>query len=195
VSAFQRLAFLILAATLVSCGKPLGSYQVTSVTLVPSSTLKKVDPAECGNCDPGSELLRIELRSQTNLYDATDGAGSYVLASFCPYDENRVLYTSEPYYDDRGNYDPRTRKDLPPVKNAKTNDYLYTTYLAVTEAGTPARSGQIEQIAYDLRRQPQDLCLRLFHPGYYITRSQSRVILVPAAMIRRALSAPLTSRP
>jgi hypothetical protein len=196
----NAVRFTIVAAlALVSaCGNPLGTYQVRDVKLVPGDALTKIEPY----IDPDPQMLRIKFVSKTNLYDASDGGGSglYVFASFCPYDEGRVIYVSEPYYNDRSRYGPTRiveRKVLPdgriiekvdsedrqPIKDTRTGDYVYTTYFRLNGQAKE----DMDLIAYDLRRQAGDLCLRIKHPGYFITPSRSRVFAVPAQMIQRAL--------
>jgi hypothetical protein len=150
-------------------------------------------------------MLRVEFTSDTDLYKASDGGGSglYVFTSFCPYSEDRAFYVGDTYYNDRRRYGPSrilertvtadgkviekmTSDDRRPAKDA-TGKYVYTTYLALDAAATPSQPGRVAQIGYNLRRQPLDLCLRIDHPGYFITPSRSRVFKVPSAMIQAAL--------
>jgi len=193
---------LVTLTLLTACGKPLGKYEVRNVKIVPASA----EPEAYADKPPHTRMLRIEFTSKTDLYEASDGGGEglYVLASFCPFDERRTLYLGEPYYDDRSRYGPRRvleRKVLPngrvwervaitdrrPTRNPKTGEYTYTTYLALDRAAEPERPGRSEQIGYDVRRQPADLCLRIDHPGYFITPSRSQVFVVPARMVQHAV--------
>lgn len=198
--AFRFAAFVIFL-TLVACGKPLGEYEARNVTVVASGAEpdRQVEKSE-------THMLRVEFTSKTDLYEASDGGGEglYVFSSFCPYDEKRTLYVGEPYYDDRSRYGP-TRvlegevltdgrsiykveiDERRPTKNLVTGEFTYTTYLALARVARPEQPGRDEQLAYDLRRQPRDLCLRINHPGYFITPSRSRVFKVPALLIKRAV--------
>ena len=147
-------------------------------------------------------MLRVEFASKTDLYEASDGGGEglYVLASACPYDQDRTLDVGEPYYDDRSRYgEPQiesreglaenvSMEERHPTRNAVSGKYTYTTYLAVARPAEPARPGWDEQAAYNLRARPMELCLRIKHPGYFITPSRSRVFTIPALMIQRALA-------
>ncbi len=197
-----HLGALITLPLVAACGKPLGEYEVQEVTVVAANA----EPDRRGVEKSDTQMLRIEFISKTDLYEASDGGGEglYVLASFCPYNAKRMLYVSEAYYDDRSRYGPARvldRKVLPdgrirgkiqgndrrPIKNPTTGEYTYTTYLALDRSATPERSGRPEQIGYDLRRQRQNLCLRVDHPGYFITPSQSEVFIIPTLMIQRAL--------
>ena len=184
-----RMAWSAMALLATACGKPLGSYEVRDVRVVPRAAVKKVEPY----LPTDEQMLRVEFVSNTDLYEASDGGGEglYVSASFCPYDDDRELYLGEPFYDDRSRYgrDPKTNafEERRPIKNPRTSEYTYTTYLAIARAGEAARPGREKQVAYDLRKQLGDLCLRIDHPGYFITPSRSKIFSVPAAMIRRAL--------
>ncbi len=196
-----RYAAVIALTLPAACGKPLGEYQVRNVYVVAADA----EPEHRAE-KPETQMLRVEFTSKTSLYDASDGGGEglYVIASFCPYDERRKLYIGEPYYDDRSRYGPArvlerkvlldgkviekiASNDRRPRKNPVTSDYTYTTYLALERAGESERPGWPEQLAYDLRRQPRDLCLRIDHPGYFITPSRSQVFTVPSAKIQSAL--------
>ena len=193
-----RFALLALLALLGACGRPLGDYAVRKVEIVRADA----EPDRLVQ-NYNTQMLRVEFTSKTDLYEASDGGGEglYVFSSFCPYDEERTLYVGEPYYDDRSRYGPpRVLEGKVPInrsievetdyrrptKNLATGDFTYTTYLALAQAARPKQPGRDEQLAYDLRRQPRDLCLRINHPGYFITPSRSRVFTVPAAMIRFA---------
>lgn len=184
-----QLAWVASTLLVTACGKPLGAYEVRDVRVVTREAVKRVEP----NIMSDSQMLRVEFVSQTDLYEASDGGGEglYVSASFCPYDDDQELYLGEPFYDDRSRYgrDPRTNwiEERRPIKNARTGQYAYTTYLAIARAAEPARPGRDKQIGYDLREQARDLCVRIEHPGYFITPSRSKVFKIPAASIRRAL--------
>lgn len=188
---------------LAACGKPLGKYEVRDVQIVSSDTEPDDRAARTE-----IEVLRIEFTSDTDLYEASDGGGEglYVRASFCPYDEDRAFAIGEPYYNDRSRYGPTNvlnRKVLSggriieevdtverrPVKNPTTNQYGYTTYLPLQrDPRATEKPGQFEQIGYDLRQQPRDVCLRIHHPGYFITPSRSNVFKLPVSFISEALS-------
>jgi hypothetical protein len=177
----------VAALTLATaCGKPLGTYEVRDVRLVRGEAVKAIEPY----IEPDPQMLRIEFASKTDLYEASDGGGEglYVYASFFPFQDKSPLYVSEPYYNDRQRYDPVTHEDRRPLKDHTTGDYVYTTYLRLRgDASVNRGHGRLDFTGYDLRRQHADLCLRIHHPGYFITPSRSRVFKVPGPMIRRAL--------
>lgn len=194
--------FAVAAITLLgACGKPLGTYEIRNVSVVSGDAVKKIERY----IDTDPQMLRLEFTSDTDLYEASDGGGSglYVYTSFCPHNDGRALYVGETYYNDQQRYDPvRVRKrkvlangtvvnevveeDRRPAKD-DSGKYVYTTYLALERAARPEEPGRDEQLAYDLRRQPRDLCLRINHPGYFITPSRSRVFEVSAALIQSAV--------
>ena len=193
---WPELPALFALLALTSCGKPLGEYEVSNVRLVPASA--EPDQRWPKQTD---EMLRVEFVSETDLYEASDGGGGglYVFASGCPYDQDRTLYVGEAYYDDRSRYgEPQVEsrkgrtetvsmKERHPKRNAVSGEYTYTTYLAVTRTAELARSGRDEQVAYNLRTRPMEICLRINHPGYFITPSRSRVFKIPALMFQYSL--------
>jgi len=185
-----RIAGFSMLAFLSACGKPLGSYQVRNVTVVTGAAVKQIEP----DLDTDPQMLRIEFASKTDLYEASDGGGEglYVFASFCPFQDKAPLSVSEPYYNDRPRFDPVTHENRRPAKDARTGEYVYTAYLRLRgNASVNRGGGRLNFTGYDLRRQHLDLCLRIDHPGYFITPSQSHVFSVPAGMIQHALlSAP-----
>jgi hypothetical protein len=61
-------------------------------------------------------------------------------------------------------------------------------YVVVAYRAPPAtQAGQIQLPTYDLHGSNRDLCLRLFAPGYNLTKSRSDTIRVPAGIISAAL--------
>ena len=199
----SRVAVASILSLLVACGKPLGTYTVREVSVVPGEAVKIIEP----NIDPSPQMLRIEFTSKTDMYEASDGGGEglYVMSSLCPYNGKAPIYVSDVYYNDQSRYGPTRvleRKVLPdgrvfervegqdrrPTKNPATGEFTYTTYIRLSGTGSVDRGdGQANSTTYDLRRQARDLCLRIDHPGYFITPSRSRVFTIPGAMIRSAL--------
>jgi hypothetical protein len=185
VSFARRVCVGTFLLALAACGKPLGTYEVRDIRLVSGSVFKIVEPG----VEVEPQMLRIEFTSKTDMYNAAGDAQLYVFASFCPFQDKSPVYVSRPYFNDRPTYDLTTQKVMRPVKDA-SGRYVYTTYMSLNGNESVNRNdGRLEFTGYDLRRQPVDLCVRIEHPGYFITPSRSRVFVLPAAMIRRALSA------
>lgn len=150
---------------------------------------------------PPAHLLRIVFTSDLDVETASgsSGSGLYVQGDFCPHREWR-LYIAGPYYGDL----PRLRESPPgrrlrdgtivvpsvpnrhPPRDPRTGRFVYTAYLAPYQAA--ARRGSLEVLAYDLHGSNKDLCLRLEHPGYYLTKSRSGTFVVPAKAIAAALA-------
>lgn len=178
-------------------GPHLGTYRFENARLVDSSAVAAIErvPPSTGT---NPNLIRIEFTSDQDVEAATGGSAQlYVHGDFCPGHEYR-LSVAGPYYNDRPRYDrsPSTERTLPdgridvnvalveaprPTRDPRTNRYVYTAYIVPSE---PARqfSGP-----YDLRSEVRDLCLWIDHPGYYLTRSQSDVFVIPGATIAAAL--------
>jgi hypothetical protein len=181
----RRVSVATLTLALAACGKPLGTYEVRDVKVVPVAPLRTIDP----EIDADPEMLRIEFTSKTDLYEAVGGDALYVFASFCPFQDKSPIYVSEPYYNDQRRYDPVTQRGQRPTKKTGTGEYVYTTYLRLSGKESVNRGdGRLDFTAYDFRKQQPDICLRIEHPGYYVLPSRSQVFVLPAAMIRRALS-------
>ena len=183
----QLVSALTLQFALAACGKPLGTYQVQDVRLVPGEAFKRLEPY--AEADP--QMLRVEFTSDTDLYDASDGGGSglYLFTSFCPFQDKKPVSVSGSYYNDQPRYDAATHAKRHPARDPKSGKYVYTTYLRLRgEASENHGDGRLNSTGYDLTARQADLCLRIEHPGYFITPSQSRTFTVPAGMIRIALS-------
>ena len=179
-------------------GPHLGTYRFENARLVDSSALAAIDVHPITETSP--DLIRIEFTSDQDLETASGGGGSglYVHADFCPgHDEYRLLVIG-PYYGDRSPYGRyrRIERTLPdgrkqvemvsvddphPTRDPRTNRYLYTAYIVPSKPATQF-SGP-----YDLRSEVRDLCLWIDHPGYYRSRSQSDVFVIPGAAIAAAL--------
>jgi hypothetical protein len=196
-------AMLLLA--LSKCRGPyLGSYRFENARLVDSTALARIEPGHPA-VGASATFIRIEFTSDQDVEAATGGSAQlYVHADFCPgHDEYRLLVMG-PYYDDRSRYDrsPSTERTLPdgskqvnvasvdaprPTRDPRTNRYVYTAYIVPTQPAAQF-SGP-----YDLRDGVRDLCLWIDHPGYYLSRSQSDVFVIPGGVIAAALrQAPAT---
>ena len=174
-----RQSLIPLIFLFASCGRPLGTYEVSDVTLVPGSEVKKFEPF----FDADSEMLRVAFKSTTDLNEASSGGdGLYVVTSFCPFDRERMIYIGGPYHVDGSRFGDQP---IRPIKDA-SGKYLYKTYLRPAMMGRPEQPGKAEQIAYDLRRAPSDLCMQIEQPDMVIIPSVSKTFVVPAASIRRA---------
>ena len=197
IAGFLLAAVSIFLLAFCAPGPHLGSYRFENARLVDSAVLRAVDrnrPAAAGN----RSLIRIEFTSDQDVQAAAGDTQLYVHADFCPgHDEYRLLVIG-PYYNDRSRYGrtreiERTRPDGSkqieveqidhprPARDPRTNRYVYTAYLVPTQPATQF-SGP-----YDLRNAVRDLCLWIDHPGYYRSRSQSDVFVIPGAAIAAAL--------
>ncbi|RPF71499.1 hypothetical protein [Aurantiacibacter spongiae] len=172
-----RIAVLSVACLLAGCGQNLGTYAVESVHIATSPPVRAKTAAYYG------EFLEIRLRSETNLTALADAVDSvYVHADFCPLSNPRGLIAFGPY---SGNGDDLGLLSASPVLQPGTDDaFHYRVYVPVAHREVrPETSGQVRLPTYDLRETKDDLCLRLFSPGYNITDSRSKTIRVPAKMI------------
>jgi len=186
VRAALCVAAIAIVLNLAACGKPLGTYKIRDIRVVPGSAFKIVEP----DADADPEMLHIEFASKTDMHEAAGNADLYVFTSFCPFQDKSPISVSEPYFNDRPNFDPVTSKYRRPMKDA-SGEYVYTTYLRLQGSASLNRGdGRLSSTGYDLRRQRADLCLRIEHPEYSITPSQSRIFVVPAALLQRALMDP-----
>ena len=189
----------LLLLALSKCRGPyLGNYRFENARLVDAALLATIDPD-----GPGVEgtrgLIRIEFTSDQDVEAATGGSAQlYVHGDFCPGHDEYRLSVIGPYYNDRPRYDrspstertpPDGRRDVDvaavdaprPTRDPRTNRFVYTAYI---EPSKPA--GQFSG-PYDLRSEVRDLCLWIDHPGYFLTRSQSDVFVIPGAAIAAAL--------
>lgn len=179
-------------------GPHLGTYRFENARLVDSSAVAAIEgvPPPTGT---SPNLIRIEFTSDQDVEAATGGSAQlYVHGDFCPGHEEYRLQVAGPYYNDRPRYDrsPARERALPdgrtdvnvasvdaprPTRDPRTNRYVYTAYIVPSQPATQF-SGP-----YDLRHGVRDLCLWIDHPGYYLTRSQSDVFVIPGGVITAAL--------
>jgi hypothetical protein len=195
-----REGTLILVLGLASCGPPLGIYRFEEVRAVTPAALEAVDPGQYP--DPEAAfLLRIEFSSPDDLEARSEGGDLYVHADFCPLRDPFRIWVHGPYYGDRSRYNATRRYErLPdgrihvtiegenrhPPRDPRTHRYVYTAYLIPYIRANPA-PGAVRKEGYDLRAASRDLCLRIDHPGYYLTPSRSATFVVPRAAIAQAL--------
>lgn len=107
-------------------------------------------------------------------------------ADFCPLRNEHGLIAFGPFSDD--GRDVSLPFDAAPLHPGRDGLFRYRLYLVVAyRAERAAPPGQFRLPTYDLRRSNNDLCLRLFAPGYNLTKSRSDTIRVPANMVSAAL--------
>jgi len=192
---------LILLLALGGCGPHLGNYRYENVRLVDRAAFEALD-LDTYSPAASPDLLRIEFSSEVDLESASGGSGSglYVMADFCPLSDDYGITALGPYYNDRSPYTLLNRREralpgggvaiegeqLHPSRDPRTNRYVYTAYVFPSQ---PARSGAQGEAreAYDLRAGVRDLCLRIDHPGYYLTASRSEIFVIPGAAVAAAL--------
>jgi hypothetical protein len=191
------LAGLLLLA---ACGPYLGHYRFERVDLVLVSRLEAIDAGEVPDPHSG-QLLRIVFTSDVDVETASGGTGSglYIQADFCPFRDWRLL-VSGPYYGDLSPFPPTppaqqlangvvlvpSIANRHPPRDGRTGRFVYTAYIAPSRVAAPSPGSDVQP--YDLHGLKKDLCLRLDHPGYYLTASRSSVFVVPAGAIRAALA-------
>lgn len=188
------------------CGPALGEYRVDDVRVVNWASLERADP-ELGADRSTDFLVRVQFSSATDVEVASDGGDLYVHADFCPFRSEYRIGAFGPYYGDRSRYGELRRnirenrdgtkvivvegENLHPPRDPRTGRYVYTAYIIpyATAFEGPGR----EREGYDLRTSARDLCLRLDHPGYYLTRSKSQTFTVSRTAISAALRGHLNS--
>lgn len=198
-NALVKAAVIPSSLFLAACGPDLGQYEIRDVRLVPAEKLAEIDnsPSYDG---PEKYLLRIEFTSPTNLEEVSEGGDLYVHGDFCPFKDEYRLSLLGPFYNDQSRLlstrvtsyeklpDGRERMSVEstnrnPVREPATGRFVYTAYLIPS-----APKDQFSE-AYDLRRDTRgDLCLRIDHPGYYVTRSKSDVFKLQASSVRNLLA-------
>jgi hypothetical protein len=178
----RRLAVVLAGLLpLAGCGQYLGSYaveEVRAVTDVPKSHFGSPSPSY-------GQYLEIRLASKASLTSIGRDA-VYVDADFCPLRNRNGLIAFGPYSDDA--QDLGLPADAHPLKAESDGLFRYRLYVVVAyKVQRATQPGQIQLPTYDLNRSNRDLCLRLFAPGYNLTKSRSDTIRVPAKMISLAL--------
>jgi hypothetical protein len=200
----STLVAFALLTVLSSCGPPLGAYRIERVDVVAAGRLHDIDP----EWDPesSSPLLRIVFTSDRDVETASGGTGSglYLWADFCPFRDKVGLQAAGPYYGDRPIFTQVAPRRLPsgvyevpyvpnrhPPRDPRTGRFIYTGYISLSQAPEPLRHDE----TYDLARDDRDICLRLDHPGYYLTPSRSDIFRLPAAAVTAAIARGIVSPP
>ena len=172
-----------------ACGPHLGSYAVGEVSVV---SAYPDGPDGSGSIEDVAKhypkLLRVEIISKFDLSKAETGAGLYVHGDFCPLSSADRLIVLEVKAKDGTPVEGWQRKTtLEP--DPADGQFHYFLYLAPSSPARKAFSNSQDVIpAYDLRKTREAICLRLTVPAYYITKSVSHTLHVPADAIVRALA-------
>lgn len=187
---WSGLAATVLALQLGACGPNLGDYRVVDVKLV---KVFSGDPNSYDSIAEGAkrfpEFLRIEVSSQFDLSKAETGGGLYVEGDRCPIKNSDRLIALDVRASDELPTEDWLRK-VPLRANAVDHKFHYFIYVVPSSPARKVFTNSSDTIdAYDLQRVPKPICLRLFAPGYYITKSRSRTIEVSADSIARAFPA------
>jgi hypothetical protein len=180
---------LALGLSVASCSPSLGEYRLEGVSAVPASEAVRL----WGRAAAGHPVsLKVSFSSSRNLAALGD-SNLYVHGDICPIRDPYRLHVSVPYWNDRP-LGPTFGTAAAPRLTAEdvkadpaTGRYQYVAYLSParrTEEGVVP--GKIHQ-GYDLPANPQDVCLRVDHAGYYFPPSRSNVIVVSRAAIKAAL--------
>lgn len=179
VAVMNRSLALVTAMFLGGCGDHLGTYQVDGVELadrLPSVALDgKASP-------PHPQLLRVAFSSPFNLHASETGAGLYIEADTSPLRDPYRLVTFGPVVAD-GRPVENWRRETP-LRPAADGRFHYLAWLAV-RSPSRKRSGIAGDTipAANLAEGRDDLCLRLFVPGYAVTTSQSDVFRVERRLL------------
>ena len=130
--------------------------------------------------------LRIELASDFDLVAQTNG-NIYVFKHTCGFWDEEERLIDIPF----AAGDPPL--DLIKVKRAMARDAQgrakYWIYMRPkAEAELPYANAAEPDVAYDLRSDPRDLCLRISQSGYFLTASHSRRIQISHDQVLQALA-------
>ena len=168
---------------LLSRGDHFGNYDVLDARLVDAIPCAAMDGAASR---PGSEYIEVDLTSRTSLQSKQTGAGLYVLADFCPFEDEWDVIAFGPT--DRSGQPVENWRRINPMQSDRRGRYQYRIYLAPSAPERQSvRHGAPPHPAYDLRRDQRDVCVRFFVPGYNIIASRSNTIRIPATLIAAAL--------
>jgi hypothetical protein len=179
--AMVRGAVITATLLLTGCGQYLGSYTIEAAKVVTEVPKSHMSPAQQG------QYLEIDLASETSLTAIGNKVDAvYVHADFCPIRNPDGLIVFGPY-GDRGE-DLSEPSDASVLGRGRDGRFRYRVYVLLANRAEPAtKPGQLQLPTYDLRRTSQDICMRLFAPGYNLIKSYSSTIRVPAERISAAL--------
>ncbi len=182
---FLPMTCLIASFNLSACGEKLGTFQVQDAHLV--RQLPQGDET-APFTNPYPEYLRIEISSRANLNAADTGAGLYVNADFCPFDNRDQIIAFGPLATDEHAVESWLRRDkLKP--DHRDGRFHYFVYLVTKSPPRKIFSNSPNEIVgYDLVAQRQDICFRFSVPGYNIIPSQSDIVQVPIELVRNAIA-------
>jgi hypothetical protein len=165
------LGLFVSCVLIASCGPPLGVYNVDDARIVSHNPAKP---------ELREAHLEVRLSSSTDLTQMDGrGAGLYVSADPCE-DAGRGLIFTVPYT-------PAGEEvavaDLQMSPN-EDGSFHYFTYFPVARA--LADPNWPEKVGYDLRKSRTDWCVMLHMPGYYVTKSRSKVARLRVEQINAA---------
>lgn len=180
----RALPMAFALAALSGCGPSLGSYEVIDIRLV-DAVPETEDFAMLGRGEEYGPFVRVEVRSEFDLIAEGNGNiyADKIGCGFFDDDEHMI-------------FGPMAAGD-PPVElfdaeTAMRRDQAgfarYYLYLPVSSAPRQGYSGGPIQPGYDLRTDPDDLCLKIIQAGYFVTESRSDTIRVPRENLAEALN-------
>lgn len=168
---------------LSGCGQYLGDYTLEKVEVV-----RDLPKPFGGEVEGYGEYLAISLASTTSLTAIGDRVdGVYVNADFCPLRDSHQLVALGPVSDNGEDLSlPSAASSL---KRHGDGRFWYRIFLVSAHPMPGVQYGKtaMDRPRYDLRTANQDVCLRLFAPGYNLVPSQSQTVTVPAELIAAAL--------
>ncbi|MGK9234430.1 hypothetical protein KXS07_33935 [Inquilinus limosus] len=189
----KRLSIPAICGLLLSiggCGQHLGDYRVETVRVV--SGLPQPFGREISA--DYREYFEIDLSSATDLTAVAGQVDAvYVHADFCPIRDRHRLIAFGPIGVD--GHDLGAPSGSPQQQPQPDGRFHYRFYLVPAHPmpGVDYSATSLEWPRYDLRTSDQDVCLRLFAPGYYLIHPHSSDIRIPARLLGAAVRARRTS--
>jgi hypothetical protein len=174
----KRIAPFLVAISLSGCGSNLGKFDFEKLELVSLTASQKIN-LEWRRCYPDdSKLLKLTISSTADLTKKADfGTGVYVKFDFCSPFWPEDYMSIGPFFDDLAP-NPSGGVLRKPVRSSIRNKFIYTAYIDPVEKGRDEEPGLEAKSAYDLFKQPRQICARITNPNFMSGPSNSDDIII-----------------
>ncbi len=189
----KRIALFLVAISLSGCGSNLGKFDFEKLELVSLPASQKINLEWRRGYPDDSKLLKLTISSTTDLTTkANFGTGVYVEFDFCSPFWPEEYMSIGPFFDDLAP-DPGgvLRK---PVRSPSSNKFIYTAYFDPVEKGRDEEPGLEAKSAYDLFKQPRQICARITNPNFLSGPSTSDDIIIPRYAVLAATTSAESKR-
>lgn len=179
-SALATMLFLACGCNFIK----VNNVQLASIEVVDGS--RQDVPGELGQWNPEGRLVKLTLRTETNIRNVARDLGLHVrVDAYSCGNQDHVLDMLDLVFDRDG-----VIGDNP---SASSNPDGSAVWIYVSERSGPRRdieTGKTSIPSYDLAHRPADLCIRLHGRNMALEGFSSNIVRVPSEILEDALKGP-----